>query len=101
MEKFEFPVMADSLMSAIATFHTTIIIVADFTKFPFISSISESMYRCVSKASKLINEYKKLLATGLRPLTPEMQQSLNITDKPAKLGKERRYEEGNSRRGLF
>ena len=70
MEKFQVPVMADSLKSKIAMFHTTKIIVADFTKFSFIGSIPESMYHCVSKASKLISEYTKLPAMGPSPLTP-------------------------------
>ena len=44
MEKFQVLVMANSLKSKIATFHTTKIILADFTKFSFIGSIPESMY---------------------------------------------------------
>ncbi|XP_023770500.1 flocculation protein FLO11-like [Lactuca sativa] len=58
------------------------------------------MYECVSKANKLISEYKKLPDTGPRPLTPEMQQSLDMIDKPAKRGKKgdtrKKFQEGTS-----
>lgn len=57
--KLSIPVMADSLKSSIATFHTTKIIMTDNSKFAFVGSIPESMYMCVSSASKLTGEYKK------------------------------------------
>lgn len=76
--------MADSLMYSISTFHTTYIILSDFSKFTFVGTIPESMYRCVSDASKFITEYKKLPASGPRPLTSEMQTSIDEVDKPKK-----------------
>ncbi|CAI9260298.1 unnamed protein product [Lactuca saligna] len=79
--------MADSLLSSIATFHTTKIIVNDSSKFPFIGSIPETMYRCVFAASILIMEYKKLPFFGPRELTPEMQRFLDEADKLKKGGK--------------
>ena len=87
MEIFNVPVMADSLMATIATFHTSKIFVSDPTKFSFVGSIPESMYDCVSAESKVMAEYKKLPPTGPRALTPEMQKSLELADKPAKWGK--------------
>ena len=89
MEKFHVPVMADSLIPEIATFHTTDILVVDLSKFPFIGIIPESMYQCASKVSIVISKYKKLPAIGQRSLTTEMQKSLNEADKPAKRGKKR------------
>ncbi|KAL7587790.1 hypothetical protein Lser_V15G41370 [Lactuca serriola] len=43
--------MADSLLSSIATFHTTKIIVTDPTKFSYIGSIPETMLGCISAAT--------------------------------------------------
>lgn len=79
--------MADALSSSIATFHTKKIIITDSTKFLFVGSIPESMYRCVSPESKIITEYLKSPPTGPRPLTLEMQQSIDGADKPEKCGK--------------
>ena len=45
IETFQIPVMADALLSFVATFHMTKIIVSDPTKFMFIGSVPESMYR--------------------------------------------------------
>ena len=70
--KLYIPVMEDSLMSSIARFRTTKIIVADNSKFSFMGSIPESMYRCVFGARKIIGEYKKLQGSGPRVITPEM-----------------------------
>ncbi|KAL7613861.1 hypothetical protein Lser_V15G06525 [Lactuca serriola] len=86
MEKFQVPTMADLLLSSIATFHMTKIIVSDPSKFMFIGSGPESMYICVSSEIKLMKEYKRLPPTGPRQLTPEMQSSLDAANKPAKLG---------------
>ncbi|KAL7616230.1 hypothetical protein Lser_V15G04372 [Lactuca serriola] len=80
-------VAKNSLMSAIATFHITKIIILDSSKFAFIGSIPELMYRCVSDAGKIIIEYKKLPALGLRPLNLEMQCSIDEADKSKKGGK--------------
>lgn len=84
MEKFIVPKMEDSLKSSIATFDTTVILVSDPSKFILIGSILESMYRCVSPESNVINEYKKLTPSGPRQLTPEMQSSPDAADKPVK-----------------
>lgn len=54
MERYQVPIMADSLLSSIATFHTTKIIVTDPSKYQFIGSIPESMYACVSLESHII-----------------------------------------------
>nr|KAJ0197055.1 hypothetical protein LSAT_V11C700366830 [Lactuca sativa] len=48
MDRLRVPIMADSLLSSIATFHTTKIIVADPTKFSFIGSIPEAMLGRIS-----------------------------------------------------
>ncbi|KAL7598604.1 pollen-specific leucine-rich repeat extensin-like protein 2 [Lactuca sativa] len=87
MEKFKVPTMVDSLMSSITTFHMMKIIIFDPSKFIFLGSVSESMYRCVSTKSKWMNEYKKLPPSAPLQLTLEMQNSLEATDKPAKQGK--------------
>ncbi|XP_023752233.1 uncharacterized protein LOC111900585 [Lactuca sativa] len=79
--------MADSLLSSIATFHTTKIIVTDPFKFPFNGSIPASMYACVADASKLFQEYKKLPSSEPRELTSKMIKLLKEADKPAKRGK--------------
>ena len=79
--------MIDVMLSSVATFHTKNIIFSDATKFSFIGSIPETMYRCVSSESKVMVEYRKLLTTGPRKLTPEMQKALDVVEKPAKRGK--------------
>ena len=48
--------MQDSLMSSIATFHTTKIIIAENSKFPFAGSIPETMFRCVPATTKILEE---------------------------------------------
>ena len=84
MERFHVPIIADSLLSLIATFHTTKFIVTDPSRFPFDRSIPASMYACVPVVSKLFQEYKNLPSSGPRDLTPEMIKSLEEADKPAK-----------------
>lgn len=87
MGRFHVPIMGDSLLSSIAMFHTTKIIVTDPTKYLFNGSVPESMYACVSKESKVIQEYKKLPSLGPRELTPEMIRSIEDADRPTKRGK--------------
>ncbi|KAL7598863.1 hypothetical protein Lser_V15G21253 [Lactuca serriola] len=72
MDRPHVPIMADSLLSSIAMFHTTKILVTDPSKYLFVGSIPASMYACVSDQSAIIQEYKKLPSSGLRELTPTM-----------------------------
>ncbi|XP_023764879.2 uncharacterized protein LOC111913403 [Lactuca sativa] len=76
--------MADSLLSSIATFHTTKIIVTDPTKYSFIGSVPETMLACVSAASNVLQQYRKISSSGPRELTPAMVRSIEEADKPAK-----------------
>ncbi|KAL7592742.1 hypothetical protein Lser_V15G34731 [Lactuca serriola] len=87
MYRLHVPIMADSLLSSIATFQTTKIIILDPSKYFFIGSIPEVMYACVSEASIVIQEYKKLPSSGPKELTPAMIRSIEEADKPAKRGK--------------
>ncbi|XP_023764929.1 uncharacterized protein LOC111913462 [Lactuca sativa] len=79
--------MADSLLSSIATFHTTKIIVTDPTKFSYIGSISETMLDCISATSNVLQQYRKRKTVGPRELTSAMLCSIEDADKPAKRGK--------------
>ncbi|XP_023734159.1 uncharacterized protein LOC111882023 [Lactuca sativa] len=79
--------MADSLLSSIATFHTTKIIITDPTKYYFIGSIPDTMLACVSQARNVLQQYRKIPSSGPRELTPAMVRSIEETDKPAKKGK--------------
>ncbi|KAL7587405.1 hypothetical protein Lser_V15G38240 [Lactuca serriola] len=92
--KLNIPVMADLLKSLIATFHTMKIVATDNSKFAFVGSIPESMYKCVSGASKLIREYKNRQLSGPRILTQEKQQTLDEADKIKKGGKPKQPKEG-------
>lgn len=56
-------------------------------KFSFIGSLLEAMVNYVSTSNELISEYRKIPASGLRPLTPEMQKALEEANKPKKDGK--------------
>nr|KAJ0213192.1 hypothetical protein LSAT_V11C400185240 [Lactuca sativa] len=94
MECYHVLIMADSLLSSIATFHTTNIIVTHPSKFHFVGSIPEAMYACVSPASKIIQEYKKLPSSGTRKQSPEMIKSLEEADKPAKRSKKQEAKKG-------
>ncbi|XP_052621069.1 pectinesterase inhibitor 10-like [Lactuca sativa] len=76
--------MADSLLSSIATFHTTKIIVTDPTKFSFIGSIPEAMLGRISTSSNILQQYRKRPSAGPRKLTPAMILSIEEYDKPAK-----------------
>nr|KAJ0217103.1 hypothetical protein LSAT_V11C300137390 [Lactuca sativa] len=71
--KLKIPIMQDALMSNISTLHTTGIIVADTSKFAFVSSIPESMLRDVPPTSKVLESYHIIHASGFGPLTPEIQ----------------------------
>ncbi|XP_052621019.1 gibberellin-regulated protein 14-like [Lactuca sativa] len=79
--------MADSLLSSIATFHTTKIIVTDPTKFSFTGPILEAMLGCISASSNVLQRYMKRPSVGPRELTPAMIRSIEEADKPAKRGK--------------
>ncbi|XP_023750787.1 uncharacterized protein LOC111899139 [Lactuca sativa] len=79
--------MADSSMSSIATLQTANIIVADPARYSFVGSIPDSMLNCVPASRTIILSYKTLPLSGSRIYTPEMQQSLEDADKPAKRGK--------------
>ncbi|XP_023731482.1 uncharacterized protein LOC111879245 [Lactuca sativa] len=87
MDHLHVPIIADSLLTSIATFHTTKIIVTDPSKYSFIGSIPAAMYACVSDTSNVIQEYKKLPSSGPRELTPAMIRSIEEADKLAKRGK--------------
>nr|KAJ0193115.1 hypothetical protein LSAT_V11C800452990 [Lactuca sativa] len=87
MDRLHIPIIADSLLSSITTFHTTKIIITDPTKYSFIGPIPEAMYACVSEESNVIQGYKKLPSSGPRELTPAMIRSIEEADKPAKRGK--------------
>lgn len=78
--------MQDAMVASISTFHTTGIILADNSKFSFVGSISEAMFRDVPVASKILEGYRKILVLGFRPLTPEMQSIIAEVDKPKKGG---------------
>ncbi|XP_023733775.2 uncharacterized protein LOC111881603 [Lactuca sativa] len=87
MDRLHVPIMADSLLSSIATFHTTKIIVTNPTKYSFIGSIPESMLARTSASSNVLQQYKKHPSSGPRELTPAMVYSIEEADKPAKRGK--------------
>ncbi|KAL7596833.1 hypothetical protein Lser_V15G29618 [Lactuca serriola] len=87
MDRLHVPIMADSLLSSIATFHTTKPIVTDPTKYSFIGSIPDTMLACVSTASNVLQQYRKIPSSGPREITPAMVRSIEEDDKPAKRGK--------------
>ncbi|XP_052620068.1 uncharacterized protein LOC128126361 [Lactuca sativa] len=87
MDRNGVPIMADSLLSSIATFHTTKIIVTDPTKFSYIGFIPKTMLGSISASSNLLQQYRKRKSVGPRELTPTMLRSIEEADKPAKKGK--------------
>ncbi|KAL7610282.1 hypothetical protein Lser_V15G13610 [Lactuca serriola] len=87
MDRLHVPIMADSLLSSTATFHTTKILVTDPSKYLFVGSILASMYVCVSNQSAIIQAYKKLPSSSPRELTPAMVRSIEKADKPSQRGK--------------
>ncbi|KAL7605733.1 hypothetical protein Lser_V15G20072 [Lactuca serriola] len=95
MDRFHVPIMADTLISSIATFHTTKIIFNDLSKFSFVGSIPASMYACVTEVSPVIIEYKKLLSSGPRELTPAMIRSIEEAKKLEKRGKKQENQKSN------
>ncbi|XP_023756223.1 uncharacterized protein LOC111904724 [Lactuca sativa] len=76
MDRNRVPIKADSLLSSIATFHTT-----------KIGSIPETMLASISASSNLLQQYRKRKSVGPRELTPTMLRSIEEADKPAKRGK--------------
>lgn len=86
IDKLQISVMQDSLMANISTFHTTGIILAHNSKFSFVVSIPEAMLRDVPAASKFLEGYQTILASGFCPLTPEMQSIISKANKPNKGG---------------
>nr|KAJ0218696.1 hypothetical protein LSAT_V11C300141820 [Lactuca sativa] len=87
MDRNRVPIMADSLLSSIATFHTMKITVTDPTKFSYIGSIPEAMLGCISAASNVLQKYSKRKVVDPRELTPAMLRSIEEADKPTKRGK--------------
>nr|KAJ0187991.1 hypothetical protein LSAT_V11C900455360 [Lactuca sativa] len=87
MDRLRVPIMADSLLSSIATFHTTKIIVTDPTKYSFIGSIPKAMLGRISASSNVLQQYRKHPSSGPRELTPAIVCSIEEVDKPAKRGK--------------
>lgn len=81
--------MKDSLMVAILIFHMTNITLAENSKFYFIGSIPEVMFRDVPVASKVLEAYRKIPVFGFRPLTDEIRKSIEEADKPKKRGTEK------------
>ena len=86
MDKYHVPIVADSPLSSIGTFHTTKIIVSDASKFQFIGSIPKSMFGDVPSDSRIIRTYKEFRRSGPRELTPDMIKSIHDADRPAPRG---------------
>ncbi|XP_023766520.1 flocculation protein FLO11-like [Lactuca sativa] len=86
MDRLHVSIMADSLLSSIATFHTTKIIITDPTKYSFVGSVPETMLAHVSAASNVLQQYRKILSSCPRELTPAMVRSIEEADKPVKRG---------------
>lgn len=74
--------MKDALAFSVSTFHTIGIIFADNSKFSFIGSIPKVMFRDIPASSKILEGFRKLTPSGFRPLTPDMQATIDVTDKP-------------------
>nr|KAJ0206608.1 hypothetical protein LSAT_V11C500230710 [Lactuca sativa] len=87
MDHLRVPIMVDSLLSSIATFHTTKIIVTYPPRYSFIGSIPEAMLGRISALSNVLQQYRKRPSSGPRELTPAMIRSIKEADKAAKRGK--------------
>lgn len=85
--KHNISTMKDTLAFSVSNFHTTRIIFADNSKFSFIGSIPEIMFRDVPSSSKILEGFWELTPSGFRPLTLEMQATIDAADKPKKGGK--------------
>lgn len=70
-------------MANISTLPTTGIFLADNSKFAFVGSIPEAMLRDVVAASKILEGYQTIPASGIFPLTSEMQ-SITVESKKLK-----------------
>lgn len=86
IENLTILVMHNTLIASIATFLTTAIIISNSSKFSFIGSIPEAMFRDVPPSSKLLEGYRKLTPSGPRELTDEMQAILTDAVEPKKMG---------------
>nr|KAJ0199947.1 hypothetical protein LSAT_V11C600320930 [Lactuca sativa] len=87
MDHLHVPIMVDYLLSSIANFHTTKIIVIDPTRYSFLGSIHNTKLACVSTTSTVLQKYRKLPSSVPRELTKSMVHSIEEADKPAKRGK--------------
>lgn len=77
-DKHNIPTMQDALVFSISTFHTTWLIAVDASKFSFIGSIPEVVFRDVPASSLLLQGFLQLTTSGFRPLIPEMQATLML-----------------------
>lgn len=84
IDRHKIQVIEGSDIAAIPMFHTSNVIVSDSLRFAFIRSIPETMLHNVTSSSEIIDEYRRLPASGPRPLTSEMQKVLEEADKPNK-----------------
>ncbi|CAI9278326.1 unnamed protein product [Lactuca saligna] len=87
IKQLKIPVMSDALISSIATLHTNNIIVANRSKFSFIVSIPDVMFRDVPPSSKILEGYRALTPSGPHPLFDEFQFILAEADKAKKGGR--------------
>ncbi|CAI9280164.1 unnamed protein product [Lactuca saligna] len=68
MDRFNIPVMEGSSMAAIQIFRTTNIILVDISRFTFTGSIPETMLCNVPVTSEVVQTYRSLPVSGLRPI---------------------------------
>ncbi|CAI9260924.1 unnamed protein product [Lactuca saligna] len=61
-------------------------ILVDNSKFSFVGSILDAMFRDVPVARNILEAYQKLPVSRFRPLTPEMQSIIVEAYKPKKRG---------------
>nr|KAJ0202491.1 hypothetical protein LSAT_V11C600329060 [Lactuca sativa] len=74
IKQLNITVMIDALIASIATFHTKGIIMADRSKFDFIGSIMEAMFRDVPPSSKIPEGYRALTPSEEQVRTEEVEQ---------------------------
>ncbi|CAI9268699.1 unnamed protein product [Lactuca saligna] len=82
-----------AVVASISIYHTTGIIIVDTSKFSFVGSCPEAMFREVLEARKILEAYRELFSLGFRPLTQEMKSIIAEADKPKKGWGSKRWEE--------
>ena len=79
--------MTDLVMEIILILHTSLFMMSDPENFTFVGTIQEVMLVKVPSDNVIVNEYRKLPLSSVRPITDKLQKLIEEGTKPKRGGK--------------